>query len=60
MRGFAELTTEELLQLLLLTLVLWALVGTRFRSFRFWLAKKKADYFPRDERDDPLRVKRGL
>ena len=53
MRGFSELTTEELLQLLLLTLVLWALVGTRFRSFRFWLAEKKADYVPRDERDDP-------
>jgi hypothetical protein len=52
MRGFAELTTEELLQLLLLTFVLWVLVGTRFRSFRFWSAKKKADYSPRDERDD--------
>ncbi|PDH38216.1 MAG: hypothetical protein CNF01_02105 [Halieaceae bacterium MED-G27] len=59
MRGFAELTTEELLQLLLLTLVLWVLVGTRFRSFRFWSAKKKADYSPRDERDDQKRVKRG-
>ena len=43
MRGLTDLSTEELLQLLLLTLVLCALLGARFPSFPFWPFKKSPD-----------------
>ena len=41
MKGLADLSAEDLLQLLFLTLVLWSLIGARFRGFNFWPFKKK-------------------
>ena len=60
MRGLTDLSTEELLQLLLLTLVLCALLGARFPSFPFWPFKKKPRYSSSDKQDIEQSAKRRL
>ena len=59
MKGITDLSTEELLQLLLLTLVLWALLGARYGGFSFWPFKTKTNS-PRDKLKIEDRAKRRL
>jgi hypothetical protein len=60
MKGLTDLSAEELLQLLFLTLVLWSLIGARYRGFNSWPFKKKPRYSPRDKQDIEQRAKRRL
>ena len=60
MKGFTDLSAEELLQLLLLTLVLWALLGARFPSFPLWPFNKKRRYSSSDKQDIEQSAKRRL
>ena len=59
MKALTDLSAEELLQLLFLTLVLWALIGTKFRTFTYWPFKKTPRYSPRDKQDIEQRAKRS-